>query len=180
MLLPFAGDTAAQHFGWIATDDGVFLFKNALEAAHGTDGCVGREDGSLGYHDMASKPDMMGDLNGAVGVAPIAVAAEKTMLVGVHKCTAPRGLHMVVESNLVVADNEGRGTKVEMVAKGENTVFRHFDACTRSHGTLAKNVQGAPDVERWAMIAEIGLLAGGEAYFDESYTQSVSMEDNMA
>ena len=167
MLLPFAGDTAAQHLGGIATNDGVFLFKNAVKAAHGTHGCVGREDGSLGYHDMASKPDMMGDLNGAVGVAPIAVAAEKTMLVGVHECTAPRGLHMVVESNLVVADNE-------------NTVFRHFDACTRPHGTLAKNVQGAPDVERWAMIAEIGLLASGEAYFDESYTQSVSMEDNMA
>ena len=180
MLLPFAGDTAAQHLGGIATNDGVFLFKNAVKAAHGTHGCVGREDGSLGYHDMASKPDMMGDLNGAVGVAPIAVAAEKTMLVGVHECTAPRGLHMVVKSYLVVADYEGRGSKVEMVAKGENTVFRHFDACTCSHGTLAKNVQGAPDVERWAMIAEIGLLAGGEAYFDESYTQSVSMEDNMA
>ena len=119
MLLPFAGDTAAQHLGGIATNDGVFLFKNAVKAAHGTHGCVGREDGSLCYHDMASKPDMMGDLNGAVGVAPIAVAAEKTMLVCVHECTAPRGLHMVVESNMVVADNEGRGSKVEMVAKGE-------------------------------------------------------------
>ena len=121
---------------------------------------------------------MMAEADGAVGVAPLALAVEKAVLVGVHNGAAPRGLHMVAEGDLVVADNQRRGAKVETVAKSEGAAFGDFDARACADGALAHDVEGAAEVEEGAMVAEVGHLAGVEPYLDEADTKAVGMEDD--
>ena len=166
-MLPLAGNAAANHLGGVARKDGVRLVEGAVQTAHGPDGGVGREACAFGDDDVAAEPHMVGKDDGSVRVAAVAVRAEEGVLVSVHEGAAPGGLHMGAEGDGVVADNERRGAEVEVGAKGKGACLRHFDAGTRTDGALAKDVEGAPEVKKSAVVAEIGLLAGVKTYLDK-------------
>jgi hypothetical protein len=74
---------------------------------------------------------------------------------------------MGAEGDGMVADNERRGAEVEVGTKGKGACLRHFDAGARTDGALAKDVEGAPEVKKSAVVAEIGLLAGVKTYLDK-------------
>ena len=179
-MLPLAGYAAADHLGGVARKDGVRLVEGAVQTAHGPDGGVGREACAFGDDDVAAEPHMVGKDDGSVRVAAVAVRAEEGVLVSVHHGAAPGGLHMGAEGDGVVADNERRGAEVEIVAKGEGAGLRHFDARARTDGALAKDVEGAPEVKKSAVMAEIGLLAGVKTYLDKPDAELRGVEDQTA
>lgn len=137
----------ADYLGGIAGKDSVLFVVDTVKAAHGPDSGVWRENGAFGHDNMAAEPHMMAKANGTVGVAPLALAVEKAVLVCVHNGAAPGGLHMVAEDDFAVADYQRRGTKVELVAESESSRFRDFDTRTCADGTLAKDVKGAAEIE---------------------------------
>ena len=135
---------------------------------------------AFGNQAVTAQPHVVANADFAVGIGNLAVAVDKAVLVGVHKSAVPRSEEVVAESQSFMTDYQRLGTKIELVANGEDGVLGHLHCAARTKGALAKDIERAADVQNGAIITEIGTLAGAETDLHQTHLRLFGMKDEFA
>ena len=149
-----------------------------MEGASGGDGDAVGKGCAFGNQAVATEPHVVANADFAVGIGDLAVAIDKAVLVGVHKSAVPRSEEVVAESQSFMTDYQRLGTKIELVANGEDGVLGHLHCAARTKGALAKDIERAADVQNSTVVPEIGTLAGAETDFHQTHPRLFGMKDD--
>ena len=164
--------------GRISGQDGAGFGVGAVEGGSCCNGDAVGKGCAFGNQTVTAEPHVVANADFAVGIGNLAVAVDKAVLVGVHKSAVPRSDKIIAESHGPVADYQRLGTKIELVADGKDGVLGQLHRTARTKGALAKDVERAAEVQKGAMVTEIGTLAGAETYFHQTHPRLFGMNDN--